>query len=267
MRLAWLADVLRAEGLDVHEMPGWRGRGRELSSIQGVVWHHTATSTAWLDGHVAALLRDGRRDLAGPLSQVGLERDGTWVLIADGRANHNGYGEWGNDSLGIEAYNSGVGEPWPSAQVDSYRRGTAAICRHLRLDPMTRVKGHRETDPRRKIDPTGLDMDVERRHVARLITPTPPEEDLTMADIDAILRSIERAKPVAVRLGSSGEHASGRPLRAGEVWIVSGAGMWHVQRPALDALAIEGVVRGLDGRRQPTAVWGAEQVASIPIIP
>src|SRR5690606_11664261 len=116
---------------------------------QGVVCHHTATSSAWQDGHVAALLRDGRRDLAGPLSQLGLERDGTFVVIAAGRANHNGYGTWGNDSIGIEAYNSGLGEPWPAVQLDAYQRGVAAILAHLGLD-VSCCKAHRETDPKRK---------------------------------------------------------------------------------------------------------------------
>jgi len=62
------------------------------------------------------ILRDGRRDLPGPLAQLGLRRDGTFVTVAGGRANHNGYGRWGNNSIGVEAYNDGVGEPWPTAQ-------------------------------------------------------------------------------------------------------------------------------------------------------
>lgn len=165
MRVPWLADVLRGAGLDVYELPGWYGRGKELAPPQGVIWHHTATSTRWADGHVAALLRDGRRDLAGPLAQLGLERDGTFVTIADGRANHNGYGTWGNASIGIEAYNDGVGEPWPDVQVDAYVRGTRAILGHMGL-PASRTLGHKESDPRRKIDPAGLDMDEMRRRIA-----------------------------------------------------------------------------------------------------
>jgi hypothetical protein len=172
LRLTWLPEVLRAEGLDVYELPGWKGRGRELASVDALVWHHTATGPRWLDGHVAALLRDGRRDIAGPLSQLGLERDGTWVVIADGRANHNGYGTYGNDTIGVEAYNDGIGELWPGVQIDSYDRGSAAILRHLGLSP-ARMLGHRETDPARKIDPAGVDMDAARERVAHLITTSP----------------------------------------------------------------------------------------------
>ena len=179
MTLTWLPDVLRAAGLDVYEMPGCSTRGRSSITVQGVVGHHTATGPRWADGHVAALLRDGRRDLAGPLSQLGLERDGTFVVVACGRANHNGYGKWHNDAIGIEAYNSGVGEPWPPAQVDAYCRGVAAILRHLGLDA-SHFLGHRETDPRRKIDPAGLDMAAMRRRVSDLLE----DDDMPLSDTD-----------------------------------------------------------------------------------
>src|SRR5690606_27640553 len=82
----------------------------------------------------------------------------------------NGYGTWGNDSIGIETYNDGVGEPWPRAQLDAFHAGTAAILRRLRLDS-SRMLAHRETDPRRKIDPTGIDMHAARARVARLLRP------------------------------------------------------------------------------------------------
>lgn len=188
MRLDWLPGVLRGAGLEVYEDPGWLQREtRPGFDPQGLVWHHTATSKSWQDGHVLALLRAGRRDLSGPLSQAGLERDGTWVLVAGGRANHNGYGLWGNDSIGVEAYNDGIGEPWPEAQLQSYEIGSAAICDHLGWDPMEKVKGHRETDPGRKIDPTGIDMDGARALVARLI-----EEDDMFTDADrALLKRLD----------------------------------------------------------------------------
>ena len=179
--LPWLADVLRDAGLTVVEMDGWRTRTRSGSfRPSGIVWHHTATSREASDSNVDRLLRDGRPDLAGPLSQLGLRRDGSFVIVAAGRANHNGYGTWGNDSIGIEAYNDGVGEPWPAAQIDAYVRGTAAICEHQGWGA-DRVKAHRETDPGRKVDPRGIDMDGARSRIARLLstpsTPTTPQED------------------------------------------------------------------------------------------
>ena len=183
MRLPWLADVLRDAGCKVREVPGWKGRGKDLAAVQGVVWHHTATGPSWSNDRVDELLRIGRADLAGPLSQLGLDRDGTFVVVADGKANHNGYGTWGNASIGIEAYNNGVGEAWPAVQIAAYDRGTAAICRHLKL-AATQVRGHKETDPNRKIDPAGIDMDQARQRVASLITYRPPAKPIPPKDDD-----------------------------------------------------------------------------------
>lgn len=172
MRVDWVADVLRDAGCAVFEMGGWRDRGRDLDSVEGIVWHHTASTVHTPDLVIDRILRDGRRDLPGPLAQLGLRRDGTWVVVAAGRANHNGYGRWGNNSIGIEAYNDGVGEPWPPAQVGAWVAGTAAICRHLGLSA-GQVLGHKETDPRRKIDPAGIDMDVMRYRIDTVLTTQP----------------------------------------------------------------------------------------------
>lgn len=205
MRLDWLPSVLRAAGLDVYELPGWLERQtRDGFDPKGIVWHHTATSAGWLDGHVAALLRDGRRDLSGPLSQVGLERDGTWVLIAGGRANHNGYGLWGNDSIGIEAYNSGLGEPWPQAQLDAYHKGTAAICKRMGWNPITAVMAHRETDPGRKIDPTGIDMNTARKRVSTILRTPVGEDDMNEAQEKKLDRALVLAERCHKALGLSG---------------------------------------------------------------
>jgi len=194
MRLLWLPHVLRLAGVSVVEMSGWEARGRELDAVHGVVWHHTASSVRTTDASMERMLVTGRPDLVGPLSQLGLRRDGTWVVVASGRANHNGYGTWGNSSIGIEAYNDGVGEPWPTVQVESYVNGTAAILRHLGLNTAS-VKGHKETDPRRKIDPAGLDMNLMRARIAQRLTyvppapkptPTPTSKELTMSEAKEI---------------------------------------------------------------------------------
>lgn len=164
MRLLWLADVLRAAGLTVEETDGWKTRGKDLHAVDGIVWHHTATGPGTSDANVTRLLINGRSDLRGPLAQLGLNRAGTFIVVTSGKANHNGYGLWGNDAIGIEAYNDGVGEPWPDAQVDAYVRGTRAIIDHLNL-PISQVKGHKETDPNRKVDPRGLDMNEMRTRI------------------------------------------------------------------------------------------------------
>jgi peptidoglycan hydrolase-like protein with peptidoglycan-binding domain len=97
------------------------------------------------------LLIDGRPDLAGPLAQLGLGRDGTFYVIAAGHCNHAGAGIWmdvtnGNSNLiGIEAENTGGADdfPWPPVQVDAYRRGVAAILEFAGL-PAIACAAHRE---------------------------------------------------------------------------------------------------------------------------
>lgn len=198
MRATWLAQVLRDAGCKVYEVPGWQARGKELTTIEGVVWHHTATGPSWTNRRVQDLLVDGRSDLAGPLAQLGLERDGTFVVVAAGRANHNGYGTWGNQAIGIEAYNSGTGDAWPAVQVDAFDRGTAAILAHIGRGA-DRCKGHKETDPNRKIDPAGIDMNQARQRVAHLITYRPPSEDDDMPYTEKELTAIV-SKAVAAAL-------------------------------------------------------------------
>lgn len=174
VRLLDLPHVLRRAGGTVVEVDGWQHRGGDLSEIRAVVCHHTATRPSASNDAVARILRDGRSDLPGPLAQLGLDRDGHWWLVAAGKANHNGFGQYGNQTVGIEAFNDGVGEPWPGVQVEAWAQGCAAICRHLGL-PVDRVLGHRETDPGRKVDPKGLDMGWFRQQVAKRMNAAPVE--------------------------------------------------------------------------------------------
>ncbi len=182
--LTWLPTVLRNAGLKVAEVDGWPNRGRrEIGAIKGVICHHTVGPKA---GNMPSLsvLINGRSDLPGPLAQLGLGRDGTLYVIAAGRANHAGAGNWqgltdGNGSfIGIEAENTGINkpgdprhDPWPEVQLDAYRRGVAAILKHVRRDAVM-CCGHKEYTPRRKPDPHTLDMDQFRKDVAAIMAGT-----------------------------------------------------------------------------------------------
>lgn len=179
-RATWLPEVLARAGCTVVTMSGWETRGRTVAGFYGVIWHATATGPRASDQNVANLLRDGRSDLPGPLCQLGLDRHGRYWLVASGKGNHNGMGTYGNNAIGIEAFNDNLGEPWPTVQVDAYVRGTAAILDHLNL-PTNRVLAHRESDPTRKTDPRGIDMDRARRR----IDAHRQQEDWLMALTDA----------------------------------------------------------------------------------
>lgn len=175
MMLTNLGDILRNAGLRVIEVPSARTRGHgQMSHPKGILWHHTATSAKAAGNYPSQrIVTEGRSDLPGPLCNLGLGRDGTWYFVAAGLAYHAGAGSYpgigsnGNASLiGIEAEHPGTaGNPWPPAQIDSYRRGSAALAKAFGLSA-DRVIGHKEWAPRRKIDPIGLDMNAERRFVA-----------------------------------------------------------------------------------------------------
>lgn len=176
-----LPTILRSAGLDVVEVPGWRGRGRPASTggfdPVGVLCHHTATSQSSSDEAVVRLLVQGRSDLPGPLCHLGLGRDGTVYVIADGRANHAGTakksgtvaaGDGNQLYIGIEAFNDGRGEPWPAAQYDAYVRLAAALCVKVTGNSAQTVRAHKETSATGKIDPT-FAMDPFRDRVADLM--------------------------------------------------------------------------------------------------
>lgn len=206
----WLADVLRSEGLTVTEIPGWhqRGHGEMAADVLGVLCHHTAGPAA---GNYPSLItvRDGRPDLAGPLANLGLARDGTWIVIAAGQAWHAGSGSisWcpadeGNRHLiGVEAESVGARDDWTPAQRSSYPRGTAALLAHLGL-PASRAIGHKEWAPGRKIDPAFWDMNQFRRAVSALMTvpasggPTPPTPAPTAPEDDVPWLAKDGAPPI-----------------------------------------------------------------------
>jgi hypothetical protein len=176
--LTWMPAVLLEAGLKVAEVPGWQSRGRApVRETLGVMIHHTAGPAA---GNMPSLrtLVEGRSDLPGPLSQLGLGRDGTWYVIAAGRANHAGAGNWrgivdGNAHfIGVECENPGRAQdlPWPDVQMTALRQGVAALLQHLDRDAQW-CMGHREyaLPAGRKTDPL-WDLDSFRRELAAVLT-------------------------------------------------------------------------------------------------
>ncbi|MCO1578957.1 N-acetylmuramoyl-L-alanine amidase [Crossiella sp. SN42] len=190
--LTWMATVLRQAGLSVQEVAGWQDRGHgNVSDIRGVMMHHTAGPAI---GNFPSLdvVVNGRPGLAGPLSNLGLARDGTWYVIAAGRSYHAGAGyvAWcgrdngNNHIIGIEAESTGRGD-WTQAQLDVYPRGVAVLLRHLRL-AVDRAIAHKEWAPSRKIDPAGWpgDMTGFRAEVAQWIT----GDQFQQSDRDRLIR-------------------------------------------------------------------------------
>jgi hypothetical protein len=149
-----LADILRGAGLTVVEVDGWKTRGHGvMTSVKGILVHHTAGAPSG-DFPSLKVVRDGRPDLEGPLSQLGLGRTGTWYVIAAGRSYHAGKTiddlVFGNaNAIGIEAEATGVPSTnkghasWPEVQYQSYVDGVKALQAAYGV-PTARVLGHKE---------------------------------------------------------------------------------------------------------------------------
>lgn len=201
--LIWLPDVLKTAGLKVAKVDGWENRGRaDVGPIKGVMCHHTAGPKT---GNMPSLriVTEGRPDLPGPLSQLCLGRDGTFYVVAAGRANHAGKGQWqgitiGNTSfIGIEAKNKGTSDdfPWPEVQMDAYRRGVAAILKKIGQNPIM-CCGHKEYSSTGKIDPL-FNMNVFRLDVAEIMDGTAPPPKL--------IPQQDQSGRATLRRGSTGE--------------------------------------------------------------
>lgn len=179
--LLWLPQVLRDAGLTVIEVPNWQNKGHgDEGKVLGVLCHHTCGP---LHGDLPDLnvLIDGRPDLGGPLCNLGLGRSGHYWMIAAGKGYHAGRGSWqgvtdGNAHfIGIEAENVGTShhgvpdEPWSDVVMDAYRRGVAAILKHVGAAPIM-CAGHKEYAlPRGRKDDPNFDMDKFRSDVAKIM--------------------------------------------------------------------------------------------------
>ena len=158
-----LGDVLRRAGLDVIELDGWQTRARGSGGYDSgrpsvVMVHHTA-SPASSSGEGDALY-SALYDEDAPLSNLCLDRDGIWWILATGATNTNGAGgplagvpedSMNSHAIGVEA-NGGYGDAWPAVQTNSYVAGVAALCQAYGIGE---VFAHFEWAPSRKIDPAG----------------------------------------------------------------------------------------------------------------
>jgi hypothetical protein len=191
--------ALKAEGVKVVEVGGWRTHNRNSKGawgeVHGVMVHHTVTKGT---ATTVSICRTGYSGLPGPLCHGVVAKDGVVHLVGYGRTNHAGSGDddvlravIGEKTLpapneantdgnarfyGFECENLGDGkDPWPAAQVEAMVRAAAAICRAHGWgeDGDTSVIGHREWQPG-KIDPYGPGVsmpDIRKRVAERLKHP------------------------------------------------------------------------------------------------
>lgn len=191
-----LLSALAALDVRVHEHDGWRARRHGALSAHVVMVHDSVTGSM-SDERAAAFCAAGRRDLAGPLYECLVGRDGVAHLVAHGVTWHAGRGNaarlaqarrgqmpldrelgrpgpddtsGGNQiSHGVALVTYGAG-PYSPEQVEAGHRVVAAYCKAegwRAADGAGSVIGHGEYSAR-KIDPE-LNMGVLRARVHALM--------------------------------------------------------------------------------------------------
>lgn len=177
LKLDWMADAFRDEGCTVLEHTGWKTRSNSTSNTfnpVGVINHHTAGSavipnypnrpfyrnealddkcnfTVRPDGVVVVLNAGYAYDsgLGAPEILEAVRRDRPLPALHGLRSTINGNPYF----IDNEVQHLGDGRPIEPVQREALILTNIAICKHYGWDPMTRVIGHREWAPDRKVDP------------------------------------------------------------------------------------------------------------------
>lgn len=168
-----MPSILGGGPFDVHWYPGWELRSRlsgGFDDIRAIGTHHTASAPTTTREQAVYRLWTGA--VLRPVSNIYVDRDGSITVGAAGAANTQGLGgplqcsrgpipqDQGNRyMIAIEAGNNGVGEPWPTKQIDAYLWLCARLCIGYDLDVNRDIFGHHgycaPSCPGRKIDPRG----------------------------------------------------------------------------------------------------------------
>lgn len=201
---------------------GFRGQG--YRDFRFILWHHDASPV----GDSPGALEWMKYMEIAPAGAIwvcsgchGKHASGTWHLIAAGLSNHAGTGgndpkrsgnTWGVPVNGMNAVALGIetdhtyGESWTGAkkkaQLNSLRRGTAAIMLAYKIKPRPGLMRHldwtnglidrngRFTTYGRKNDVDGLDLADERKRVARIMSALAAAEDPKCVDTDKAMESV-----------------------------------------------------------------------------
>src|SRR5690606_31562951 len=180
MRVYELPQKLRARGLTVVEVAGWETRGNEFPVRPDGAMRHWDAIASKLPTAGLGVITNGRPDLVGPLANVyqsrHVDKNGLDVVyvIASGKANHAGRGQWNGMSgnyafLGLEIAWSGASE-----KFSAKRELTSELVMRALLDcaqgtnPNDACEHREYALPKgRKID-TNLDGNELRRRMADL---------------------------------------------------------------------------------------------------
>lgn len=161
---------------------------RHTSSRQGAATRwivvHTTEGNSTLPNAAAYLASNALGVSAHELAGEGI----AYLMAPDHLATHHAgaatarlpSGETGQGvnraSWGIEIHNRAGQPPSAGAYLVAVAR-IAEACKRLRL-PVEKIIAHRDVDPSRRSDPTGVNMDTLRADVLALMAPKPPPVEI-----------------------------------------------------------------------------------------
>lgn len=264
--IPWLVDAARmavaGTGRQVIVAPGWQTRGHGgMRVVELVVGHHTGTpDTAAGDYPSLRIVRDGRADLAGPLSNYGLGRSGDIYVIAAGLCYHAGasayagYTDLNDEAIGIEAESAGGGR-WTDAQLLVYPRLVGA-CLHYMRRGVDRYASHRTVarPAGRKPDPTGISDQWMRERAQLFLTPASPQTE------EDPMFHIEQLPPTAD--GTVVEHVIALPWQGGGGGVNKVWAMLANSNSEMKLAFAHWRIKNQDGSRR--LVWFLPDGATIP---
>ena len=208
MRVLELPDRLRDREVPIKVVAGFETRGIEFPGRpDGCIRHWTATAGSALKAVTFGRTSPTRLD--GPLSQTNQSREvdprtglDVVYVVASGKANHAGEGEWNGMSGNYELLGHEIDWAGPTEVFGPMRKLTSELVMRALLDCCTGtnpndVCEHREYAPKRKID-TNLSGDELRRRMAELANggSIPGRLDLTVEQYKEIMAELKYIKDV-----------------------------------------------------------------------
>lgn len=178
--------LLREDGLDVRDVPGWETRGSgPMGVVRGLVRHHTGSPPGSSSHASLRVVTHGREGLRNSLSAFYQPRESAgpqlWVVAAR-TSWHAGRGGWVGDEpgpfrpatsnrtdFGVEVENDGRSEPFGPAQMHVTRRLEFRLAQVFGWQAGLTGCEHGEHAPGRKVDRHGMDGRRERLIVADLM--------------------------------------------------------------------------------------------------
>lgn len=220
----WLLEQLEKElgAGRVRALDGWDKRGHgDFKDIRGIMFHHTGNGRATPES-----IRDGRPDLAGPVSQMHISQDGIVTVVAVGVAWHAGEGSlpwvptnmgnwhligvecaWPMDTSITEA--TQLREAWPDKEIIAMRDTAAAVLKRL-VFGSDRATTHKEYagQAQGKWDPGHFDPTWFRGEVAKdlagVVFPGEGSADHTPAPVPAPTPPVNQYAHILLYRGMTG---------------------------------------------------------------